>query len=113
MRAIFQVLSPGGLYLEGRFNGGFFCVTGLEDLYLEGLIREAYLRNFTVSPQFLEALSSGHGKDQSAFLFFNSWQAKHKFEIFSHSYRLSSFTNSLLKTICSAGSLPLSLMKKI
>ena len=31
----------GGLYLEGRFNGGFFCVTGLGwggGLYLEGLI---------------------------------------------------------------------------
>ena len=28
----------GGLYLEGRFNGWFFCVTGLEGLYLEGLI---------------------------------------------------------------------------
>ena len=27
-----------GLYLEGRFNGGFSCVTGLGDLYLEGLI---------------------------------------------------------------------------
>ena len=27
-----------GLYLEGRFNGGFFCVTGLGGLYSEGLI---------------------------------------------------------------------------
>ena len=35
----FPSTSPeGGLYLEGRFNGGFFCVTGLGDLYLEGLI---------------------------------------------------------------------------
>ena len=33
----FQVQAPGGLYLEGRFNGGFFCVTGLGGLYLEGL----------------------------------------------------------------------------
>ena len=41
--------SPRGLYLEGPFNGGFFCVTGLEGLYLEGLIhRGAYFRNFTV-----------------------------------------------------------------
>ena len=40
---------PGGLYLEGRFNGGFFCVTGLGGLYLEGLIHGgAYFRNFTV-----------------------------------------------------------------
>ena len=28
----------GGLYLEGRLNGGFFCVTGLWGLFLEGLI---------------------------------------------------------------------------
>ena len=29
---------PGSLYLEGRFNGGFFCVTSLGGLYLEELI---------------------------------------------------------------------------
>ena len=46
---IFQEQAPGGLYLEGRVNGGFFCVTGLGGLYLEGLIRGgAYFRNFTV-----------------------------------------------------------------
>ena len=28
----------GGLYLEGQFNGGFFCVTSLGGVYLEGLI---------------------------------------------------------------------------
>ena len=41
LRAIFQVQAPPGgegLYLEGRFNGGFFCVTGLGGLYSEGLI---------------------------------------------------------------------------
>ena len=26
MRAIFQVQAPGGLYLEGRFNEGFFAL---------------------------------------------------------------------------------------
>ena len=41
--------SRGGLYLEGRFNGGIFCVTGLGGLYLEGLIHGgAYFPNFTV-----------------------------------------------------------------
>ena len=43
LRAIFQVQAPGGLYLEGRFNGGFFALpvwgayiwTGL---YMKGLI---------------------------------------------------------------------------
>ena len=40
---------PGGLYLKGQFNGGFFCITSLGGLYLEGLIhRGAYFRNFTV-----------------------------------------------------------------
>ena len=29
---------PGGLYLEGRFNGGVFCIMSLVGLYLEGLI---------------------------------------------------------------------------
>ena len=38
-----QALPPrggggGGLYLEGRFNGGLFCVTCLGGLYLKGLI---------------------------------------------------------------------------
>ena len=37
------------LYLEGRFNGGFFCVMNLGGLYLEGLIDGgAYFWNFTV-----------------------------------------------------------------
>ena len=45
----FQVQAPpppprGSLYLQGRFNGGSFCVTSLGDLYLEG----ANFRNFTV-----------------------------------------------------------------
>ena len=40
---------PGGLYSEGRFNQGFFWVTNLGDLYLEGFIRGGnYFRNFTV-----------------------------------------------------------------
>ena len=48
----FPSTSPwGGLYSEGRINGGFFCVTGLGGLYLEGLIHGgAYFRNFTVFP---------------------------------------------------------------
>ena len=45
----FQIQAPGGLYLEGQFNGGFFSVTSFGSLYLEGLIHGgAYLRNFTV-----------------------------------------------------------------
>ena len=40
---------PGGLYLEGRFNRGLFCVTSLGGLYLEGLIHGgANFRIFTV-----------------------------------------------------------------
>ena len=46
--AIFQVQVPGGLYLEGRFNRGFFALPVL-GLYLEGLIHGGtYFRNFTV-----------------------------------------------------------------
>ena len=43
LRAIFQVQAPGGLYLEGRFNGGFFAlpVWGAyiwRGVYMKGLI---------------------------------------------------------------------------
>ena len=46
LRAIFQVQAPrggGGLYLEGRFNGGFFALPDWgayiwRGLYMEGLI---------------------------------------------------------------------------
>ena len=49
LRAISKYKPLGGLYLEGRFNGGFFCVISLLGLYLEGRIRGgAYFRNFTV-----------------------------------------------------------------
>ena len=45
-------MPPGGggaLYLEGRFNGGFFCVTSSGGLYLEEVINGgAYFWNFTV-----------------------------------------------------------------
>ena len=40
LRAISKYKPLGGLYLKGRFNGGFFCVTSLGGLYLEGLIFE-------------------------------------------------------------------------
>ena len=41
--------------LEGRFNEGFFCITSLGGLYLEGLIHgRAYFRNFTVC--FLQSI---------------------------------------------------------
>ena len=50
LRAISKYKPPRGLYLEGRFNGGFFCVTALGGLYLEGFIHGgAYFRNFTVA----------------------------------------------------------------
>ena len=43
LRVISKYKPPGGLYLEGRINGGFFCVTSLgayiyRGLYMEGLI---------------------------------------------------------------------------
>ena len=43
-RAVFQVQAPGGLYLQGRYNGGFLHYR------LRGLIsRGDYFRNFTVT----------------------------------------------------------------
>ena len=37
----FPSTSPKWAYIKGgRFNGGFFCITGLGGLYLEGLIFE-------------------------------------------------------------------------
>ena len=45
LRAIFQVQAPRGgegLYLEGGFNGGFFCVTGLGAYIRRGLFSEFY-----------------------------------------------------------------------
>ena len=48
---------PGGLYSEGRFNGGFFCVTISGGLYLEGLVYGgAYFRNFRVLYQVVNPL---------------------------------------------------------
>lgn len=63
---------------------------------------------YSISPHFLDALSSGH----IALLFFNSSQGKHAFEIILPHYCLPSFTNSSPKSICTAWSLPLLLMKK-
>ena len=34
----FQVQAPRDLYLEGRFKAGFYCVTRLGRLHIEGLI---------------------------------------------------------------------------
>ena len=53
LRAIFQVLAPRGAYIwRGDLTEGFFCVTGLGGLYLEGLIHGgAYFRNFTIARQ--------------------------------------------------------------
>ena len=46
----FQEQAPGaGLYLEGRFNRGFFWGYEFGGFYLEGIIHGgAYFRNFTV-----------------------------------------------------------------
>ena len=44
----------GGLYLEGRFNRGFFALRFLGGLYLEGLVHGgAYFCNFTVTVSIL------------------------------------------------------------
>ena len=56
----FQVQAPRGLiYIKGRFNEGFFCVTSLRGLYLEGHILEI-LRDITsrMKDQQLQHVSS-------------------------------------------------------
>ena len=45
LRAIFKYKPPGGLYLEGRFNGGFFLRYRFGGLIFGG----AYFRNFTAT----------------------------------------------------------------
>ena len=53
----FLSTSPGGLYSEERFNGGFISLRAVGDLQLEGLIHGgAYFRNFTV---FWNAMKEG------------------------------------------------------
>ena len=42
LRAIFQVQASGGLYLEGRFNGGFFALPVWGAYLWRGLFSEFY-----------------------------------------------------------------------
>ena len=42
LRAIFQVQAPRGLYLEGRFNGGFFASPVWGTYIWRGLFSEFY-----------------------------------------------------------------------
>ena len=44
LRAIFQVQAPGEIYLEGRFNGGFFAIQdwGGNIKFWRGLFSEFY-----------------------------------------------------------------------
>ena len=109
----FPSTSPRGAYIwRGDLTEGFLRYR------FGGLIfRGAYTRGLFAEFYGISSVSRGPivrlWERSVGFFFFNCWQAKHTFEIFCHSYCLPSFTNSLLRTICSAGSLPLSLMKKI
>ena len=42
LRAIFNYKSPGGLYLEGQFNGGFFVLRVWGAYIWRGLFSEFY-----------------------------------------------------------------------
>ena len=44
LRVIFQVPAPGSLYLEGRFNGGFFALPDWAAYIWRGLFSEFYGR---------------------------------------------------------------------
>ena len=52
LRAISKYKPPGGLYLDGRFNGGFFALRVWGVYIWRGLYMEAYFRNFTVFHSF-------------------------------------------------------------
>ena len=42
LRSIFQVQASGGLYLEGRFNGGFFVLPVWGAYFWRGLFSKFY-----------------------------------------------------------------------
>ena len=50
LRAIFQVQAPGGLYLEGQCNGGFFALPVWGGVIFGGAYTNggAYFQNFTL-----------------------------------------------------------------
>ena len=56
VRTVFQVQSPvgvgggGGLYLEGWFNRGFFCITILRAYTCRGLLLEFYSNYLLTKP---------------------------------------------------------------
>ena len=57
LRAISKYKPRGGLYLEGRFNGGFFALRVLGAYIWRGLyVERAYFRTFTVLSHFLRSL---------------------------------------------------------
>ena len=47
LRAISKYKPPGGLYLEGRFNGGFFALRVWGAYIWRGLFSEFYGTSFT------------------------------------------------------------------
>ena len=57
LRAISKYKPPGGLYLEGRFNGGFlrYRIGGL-------IFGGAYFRNFTVSDDCFSEWKTVHAR---------------------------------------------------
>ena len=54
LRAISKYKAPGGLYLEGRFNGGFFALVVWRAYIWRGLFSEFY------DMVFLSLLACGH-----------------------------------------------------
>ena len=61
LRAIFQVQAPGGLYLEGRFNGGFFALRVWGAYTWRGLFSEFY-GSFSMGFKYgrIPAVSNAH-----------------------------------------------------
>ena len=65
----FQVRVPGGLYLEGRFNGGLFCVTRFGRLYMwRGLFSEFYGLSKTSNSYWTPSVEPWYNKGQRHWL---------------------------------------------
>ena len=56
LRAISKYKPPGGLYLEGRFNGGFFALRVWGAYIWRGLFSEFYGISETTRPIFFKSL---------------------------------------------------------
>ena len=73
MRAIVQVKTPGGLYLEGRFNGGFLAFMDSQRVTLVVLLDQSVAFDTVDHDVLLNRLSTSFGVRGSALRCFASY----------------------------------------